>query len=156
MKLLPNNRTRHHRWIIFLDFFLNFRTVHFVLFLGITNKCINSYQFIISLSCSYMFRQLCAILKEIVCTFWVTYQFGFLVDKIQRSMWLCVYYVAAWCVLICLTDRSIRTRSPYSLQYTHTHNHILHRILSTKNPNWYVTQKVHTISLKMAHSCRNM
>jgi hypothetical protein len=33
-----------------------FRTTHFVLCLGITNKCINSYQFIISLSWSYMFR----------------------------------------------------------------------------------------------------
>jgi hypothetical protein len=37
--------------------------------LEITNKYISSYQFIISLSCSYMFRQLCAILKELVCTF---------------------------------------------------------------------------------------
>jgi hypothetical protein len=34
-----------------------------------SQKCINSYQFIISLSCSYMFRQLCAILRELVCTF---------------------------------------------------------------------------------------
>jgi hypothetical protein len=37
--------------------------------LRITNNCINSYQFIISLSCSYMFRQLCAILRELVCTY---------------------------------------------------------------------------------------
>jgi hypothetical protein len=28
----------------------------------------------------------------------VTCQFGFLIDKILCSMWLCVYYVAAWCV----------------------------------------------------------
>jgi hypothetical protein len=46
-----------------------FRTLHFVLCLGITNKCINSYLFIILLSCSYMFRQVCAILRELVCTF---------------------------------------------------------------------------------------
>jgi hypothetical protein len=48
----------------FLNF--NFDTVCFVLFLGITKKCINSYQFIISLSCFYVFRQLCAILTELV------------------------------------------------------------------------------------------
>jgi uncharacterized membrane protein len=36
---------------------------------GITNKCINFYQFIILFSCCYMFRQLCAILRELVCTF---------------------------------------------------------------------------------------
>jgi hypothetical protein len=30
-----------------------------------------------------------------------------LVDKIPCSMWLCVYYVAAWCVSICQTDRSL-------------------------------------------------
>jgi hypothetical protein len=75
--------------------------VHFVPCLGITNKCTNSYQFIISLSCSYMFWQRCAILRELVCTFWVTWQFGFLVDKILCSMWLCVCYVAAWCVSVC-------------------------------------------------------
>jgi hypothetical protein len=28
-------------------FYFNFRAVHFVIWLGITNKCINSYQFII-------------------------------------------------------------------------------------------------------------
>jgi hypothetical protein len=71
-------------------YYFNFRTVHFVPCLGITNKCINSYQFIISLCCSYMFRQLCAILSELVCTFSVTCQFGFLVNKILRSMWLCL------------------------------------------------------------------
>jgi hypothetical protein len=38
----------------------------------------------------------------------------------------------------------------------YTHNHMLHRILWTKNPNWPVTQKVQTSSLRMAHSCRNM
>jgi hypothetical protein len=37
--------------------------------LGITNKRVNSYQFIISLSCSYISGQLCAILGELVCTF---------------------------------------------------------------------------------------
>jgi hypothetical protein len=58
-------------------FFFNFRTVNFVLCLGITNKCIISYQFIISFSCSYMFRQLCAILGELVYTFSVTCQLGF-------------------------------------------------------------------------------
>jgi hypothetical protein len=47
-------------------------TIKRKLCLGITNKCINSYQFIISLSCSYMSRQLCTILRELVCTFWVT------------------------------------------------------------------------------------
>jgi hypothetical protein len=49
--------------------YFNFRTVHFALCLGITNKHINSYQFIISLSCSYMFRQLCAIIRELVCAY---------------------------------------------------------------------------------------
>jgi hypothetical protein len=28
-----------------------------------------SYQFVISLNCSYMFRQLCAILRELICAF---------------------------------------------------------------------------------------
>jgi hypothetical protein len=49
--------------------YFNFRTVHFVLCLGITNKCISSYQFLISLSCCYIFRQPCAILGELVRTF---------------------------------------------------------------------------------------
>jgi hypothetical protein len=44
-----------------------------------------------------------AILRELVCTFCVTCQSGFLVDKILCSMWLCGYYVAAWCVSICLS-----------------------------------------------------
>jgi hypothetical protein len=65
----------------FHSFCFDFHTVHFVLCLGITNKCVSSYQFIISLSCSYMFRQLCAILRELVCTFWVTCQFGFWLIK---------------------------------------------------------------------------
>jgi hypothetical protein len=56
--------------------------------LGITNKCINSYQ-IISLSCFYMFRQLCAILRELVCAFWVKCQFGF---------WLIKFCVVCDCV----------------------------------------------------------
>jgi hypothetical protein len=63
--------------------------------LGTTNKSIDSYQLIIWLCCFYMFRQLCSILRELACTFWVTCQFGFLVDKILCSMWLCVCYVAA-------------------------------------------------------------
>jgi hypothetical protein len=42
---------------------------------------ISSYQFIISLTCSYMFRQLCSILREHVCTFWGTCQFGFWLIK---------------------------------------------------------------------------
>jgi hypothetical protein len=70
--------------------FFMFRRVNFVLCLGITNKYINSYQFIISLCCCYVFRQLCAILRELVCTFLVTCLFGFLVDKILYGMWLCV------------------------------------------------------------------
>jgi hypothetical protein len=74
----------------FILFYFNFRTVHFVLRLGITNKCINSDQFIISLCCSYMFRQLGDILRELVCTFWVTCQFGFLVDNSLCSMWLSI------------------------------------------------------------------
>jgi hypothetical protein len=37
-----------------------------------------------------------------------------LVDKIVCGMWLCVRYVAAWCLTIC---RSIRTRLPLN---THT------------------------------------
>jgi hypothetical protein len=41
-----------------------FHTMHFVPWLGITNKCINSYQFIISLCCCYMFQQLCATLRD--------------------------------------------------------------------------------------------
>jgi hypothetical protein len=45
--------------------YFDFRAVQFVLCLGITNKRINSYQFIISLSCYHMFRQLCAILREL-------------------------------------------------------------------------------------------
>jgi hypothetical protein len=61
--------------------------------LGITDKCINSYQFIISFSCSCLFLQLCAILRKLVCTFWVTCQFGFLVHKILCSMCLCM---VAW------------------------------------------------------------
>jgi hypothetical protein len=74
------------------DFFnFNFRTVNFVVCLGITKKCFNSYQFNTSLNCYYMFRQLCAIFRELVCTFWVTCQFGFLVDKIPCIIWLCVY-----------------------------------------------------------------
>jgi hypothetical protein len=32
--------------------------------LGITYKFISSYQFIILLSCSYIFQQLCAIVRE--------------------------------------------------------------------------------------------
>jgi hypothetical protein len=63
--------------------------------LGITNKCISSYQFNISLSCSYMFRHLCSIRRELVCTLWVACQFRFLVDKILCIMWLVV------CVLCC-------------------------------------------------------
>jgi hypothetical protein len=39
-----------------------------------------------------MFRQLCAIHRELVCTFWVTCQFGILVAKILCSMWLYVCY----------------------------------------------------------------
>jgi hypothetical protein len=65
-------------------FYFKFRTVHFVVCLGTTNKCINSYQFIISFSCSYMFRQLCDILRELVCTFWVTDQFGL---YLRRYIW---------------------------------------------------------------------
>jgi hypothetical protein len=64
-----------------------------------------------------MFRLLCAILRELLCTFRVTYQFGFLVDKILCSMWLCVCYVATCLVHIdlpvnaaALTGRSILTR----------------------------------------------
>jgi hypothetical protein len=63
------------------SFCFDFHTVNFVLCVGITNKCINSYQFIISLSCSYMFWQLCAILRELVCNFWVTCQCGFCLIK---------------------------------------------------------------------------
>jgi hypothetical protein len=48
----------------------------------LTNECIISYQFIILRSCSYMFRQPCAIFIQLVCTFWVSCQFGLLVDKI--------------------------------------------------------------------------
>jgi hypothetical protein len=62
--------------------------------LGITNKRINSYQIIISLCCSYTFRQLCAILRELVCT--LSYMpIWILVDKILYSVWMCVCYVAA-------------------------------------------------------------
>jgi hypothetical protein len=72
-------------------FYFTFRTVRFLLCLKVTHKCISSYQFIVSLSCSYMFRQLCTILRELVCTFWVTCQSGFLVDKILCGLWICVY-----------------------------------------------------------------
>jgi hypothetical protein len=89
--------------------------------LGITNKCINYDPFIISLCCSYMFRQLCTILWELVCTFWVTCQLVFLVDKILCSMWLCVYYVAAC--------RSIRTRPPHNLHITHTTQNFINQKL---------------------------
>jgi hypothetical protein len=41
------------------------------------------------------------------------------VDKILCSMWLCVYYVAAWC-------------DTHRAATYYTHNHMLHRILSTK------------------------
>jgi hypothetical protein len=82
----------------FLVFFY-FRTMHFVLCLGITNKCFNSYQFIISLSCSYMYRHLCAILRELICTFCDTCQCGFWLIKYGVvCACVCVYYVAACCV----------------------------------------------------------
>jgi hypothetical protein len=93
-------------------------TEHFVLCLAITDKCINSHQFFISLSSCYMFCQLCAILREFVRPFWVTCQFGVLVDKNLCSMWLCVYYVAAWCISICLSmlpNTRTRTRPPHSI-----------------------------------------
>jgi hypothetical protein len=61
----------------------------FRLCLGITNKFINSCQLIISLSCSYMFRQLRDILRELVCSFRVTCQFGF---------WLIEFCVSCSCV----------------------------------------------------------
>jgi hypothetical protein len=64
-------------------------------------KCINSYQFIISLSCSYMFRQLCAIIRELVCTFWVTCQFGFLVDKILKYKEI-KFSVSSDCIILLL------------------------------------------------------
>jgi hypothetical protein len=64
-----------------------------VLCLEITIKCINSYQFIISISCFYMFRQLCAILREIVCAFCVLYQFGFMLIKFCV---VCSYVYIMW------------------------------------------------------------
>jgi hypothetical protein len=112
--------------------FTNAHSKRVILCLETTNKCMNSYQFIISLSCSYMFRQLCAILSELVCTFWVTCQFGFFVDKILCSMWLCVYYVAAWPVSICL---SMLPSTRQHRQTTKNFINRIHRILSTKNPN---------------------
>jgi hypothetical protein len=63
-----------------------------------------------------------------------------LVDKILCGMWL--YHRQ--------TDRYVPGRH---VAYTQPQ---LHRILSTKNPNWHVTQKVQTSSLRMAHTCRNM
>jgi hypothetical protein len=100
-RYVPRKATSHHFQLISykLSFYnFKFRAVNFVLYLGITNKYINSYQFIILLSRSYMFRQLCAIFRELVCTFWVTCPSGFLFDKILCSVWICVCYVAAWCV----------------------------------------------------------
>jgi hypothetical protein len=46
-----------------------------------TNASILISRYIISLSCSYMFRQLCAILRELVCTFRVTCHFWFWLIK---------------------------------------------------------------------------
>jgi hypothetical protein len=40
-----------------------------------------------------------------------------LVDKIMCSMWLCVYYVAAWCVSICRPLHSIHTITQYTELY---------------------------------------
>jgi hypothetical protein len=57
--------------------------------LEITNKFTNSYQFIISLSCSYTFLHL----RECFSTCWATGCFGSVVDKILCSTWLYVYCV---------------------------------------------------------------
>jgi hypothetical protein len=48
------------------------------------SKLRNKMSVIISLCCSHMFRQVCAILRELVCTFCVTYQVRFLVGKILK------------------------------------------------------------------------
>jgi hypothetical protein len=132
-------------WTFRVDF--NFRTVHFVPRLWITNKCINFYQFIISLSCSYMFGQLCAIPGEIVCTFWVTCKFGF---------WLIKFCVVCGCVYaMSMREHRQTDREPPGHQIISTQPHTTQNFIN-QNPNWHVTQKAQTSSLRMAHSCRNM
>jgi hypothetical protein len=71
-----------------------------------------------------------------------------LVDQILCGTWLCVFYVAAWCVPI---YRSICISPPHNIHTTTYYTEFYQQ-----NPNWHETQKVQTISLRMAHSCRNM
>jgi hypothetical protein len=99
------------RFLVLIYFNLIF--VPFILScLGITNKCINSYQFFVSLSCPYMFRQLCGILREPVCTFWVTSQFGFCLIK---------FCIVCGCTYIMWRPgayRLIRSRPPHDIHTT--------------------------------------
>jgi hypothetical protein len=125
--------------------------VHFVQCLEITDKCFNSYRFIISLCCSYMFRHPCAILREHFCTYWVTSWVWSMVDKILYSMWLysntqprtIQKFINHWPNSAC-TWLYLNTQ-PRTLQ-----NFINHR------PKTTVTQQVQKSSLRMAHRCRNM
>jgi hypothetical protein len=84
------------------------------MYIEITNKCLNSYQFIVSLCCSYMFRQLCAILRELVCTFWVTCQFGF---------WLITFCVVCGCVYAMWRPGAYRSIDRYA-PGRHTSQHL--------------------------------
>jgi hypothetical protein len=100
--------------------------------LGITNKCINSYQFVISLSCYYMFWQLCAVLRELVCTLELRTHLDFLLIKFCVVCG-CVYYVAAWCVCVCVC-LCCRVLGTIDRQIIHTTTYYTEFI--NKNSNW--------------------
>jgi hypothetical protein len=88
--------------------------IQYSLCLGITIKCISSYQLIISISCSYMFRQLYAILRELVCAFCVSCQFGFRLIKFC-VVGGCVYIM--WRPGACLSVNLLNV-------YTHTYIYV--------------------------------
>jgi hypothetical protein len=107
-------------WTNNIQVFVNFLTVNFVLCLGLTNICTNSYQYIISFCCCYMFRQLCAILRELVCIFWVTCKFGVWLIKFC-AVCDCVY-IMWWPGTYRSIDRSIYRYAPdRHILYTQPH-----------------------------------
>jgi hypothetical protein len=128
--------------------------------LGITNKCINSYQFIVSLCCSYMFRQLYAILRELIR---LDRQIDTHVIHTQphTTQNFIKFYVTCGCVcvlhggLVCIDLSRQTDRYTPRRHIIHTQPHITQNFIN-QNPNWHVTQKVQTSSLRMAHSCQNM
>jgi hypothetical protein len=74
----------------------------FFLRLWTTSECTKFLQFIILFFCSYVFRHVCVVIRELFHVCWVAYESNEMVDKTPHYTWSCVCYVEGWYAPICL------------------------------------------------------